>query len=513
MEYFKVLFICRWTGSYNSSNSKLLRCVSEMVKLLSVLCHFLFFLVILLLGPLAVFAEKETGDAVFKRLLINSDGKEFPVQEPLIIFEGQNFLPLKAVANFVQKSVTYDERQEHLIIGHSHQKIFEIPTLTQEEPKSPSSLTFVENVSSSGVLIMEDNENKIMFEKNGFSTFYPASTTKVLTALIALERGNLSDKITVSKSVNQLPSDSRRVFIQPGDVLTLEQLLYGMLLYSGNDCALAIAEHIAGSESAFAQLMNEKANEIGAKNSNFVNSHGYHHPDHYTTPYDLALILKAASKNEHFLKMINTSKFKAEYRNKNGKKIVRTWETTNSFLKDTNLFVDGIIGGKTGYTNPARRNLVTIAEHKGHRYFVVVLKGDAQGRYIDTRKLLLRAYKKRDEYEKKLIKNITVSFANHSLAIGDRLIPSTGKSFIYKGRTYVSQGLINQIFADIRLHSMDDQKIKMVLKPKFSLDQLSYLMTIQAKKQNRGKFLVNNEAIYTKMPLLSYTYFKTIRKS
>jgi len=117
-----------------------------------------------------------------------------------------------------------------------------------------------------------------------------------------MEKANIKSKVTVSKRVLKLPADSQLAGIMPGEVLTLEQLLYGMLVYSGNDCALAIAEYIGKSEANFAKLMNQKAAKLGAKSSNFINSHGYHSSSQYTTPYDLALIASEAAKKTLFLK-------------------------------------------------------------------------------------------------------------------------------------------------------------------------------------------------------------------
>ncbi|HHW37854.1 MAG TPA: D-alanyl-D-alanine carboxypeptidase [Bacillales bacterium] len=458
--------------------------------------------------PSAAIAEERTGQAVFKDLIIDGDEGERKVSEPAILFEGQNYLPLRAVTNTLQKNVYIDEQTNNVVIEDLHLQNEEQPANEPVETSQyQSSLKFEERVSSNGVIIIEDNEKNVMFEKNGYEPFYPASTTKVLTALIALEHGSLNDQVIVSENVNKLPGDSRRVFIQPGDVLTLEQLLYGMLLYSGNDSALAIAEHIAGSEEAFAKLMNEKAKEIGAVHSNFVNPHGYHHPDHYTTPYDLALILKAASEQPLFLDIINTPVYKAEYTNRKGKKVVKTWDTTNSFLKNSDLAIDGIIGGKTGFTTPAKRNLVTVAEHNGHQYYVVALKGDSIGRYMDTRKLLKTAYKKRAAYDQKIIKNINVAFFDHSLEIGDQIIASPGQIFIYKGRTFISQSFLSQILADVDQLTVTENNIKINLEPKFAFKEIMKPLSIALVKQPNEPSIRNQLIAYSFSSLLGFSYF------
>lgn len=456
--------------------------------------------------PSGVKAEERLGQAVFKDLIIDNNGRETKVSEPVIMFEGQNYLPLRAVTNNLQKNVYIDEDTNNLVIEDSLQNV-EQPSIDVQTSQYRPSLKFEEKVSSNGAIIIEDNGENVMFEKNGYSTFYPASTTKVLTALIALENGNLNDKVIVSENVNKLPGDSRRVFIQPGDELTLEQLLYGMLLYSGNDSALAIAEHIAGSEEAFAKLMNEKAKEIGAVNSHFVNPHGYHHPDHYTTPYDLALILKAASEQPLFLDIINTPVYKAVYTNKKGKKVVKTWNTTNSFLKNSDLAIDGIIGGKTGFTTPAKRNLVTVAEHNGHRYYVVTLKGNSVGRYMDTRKLLKTAYKKRAAYDQEIVKNINVAFFDHLLENGNQIISSPSQIFIYKGRTFISQALLSQIIADVDPLTVTEKNIKINLEPKYAYEEIVKPLSLALVKQENKKPLQNRLIAHSFSLLLGFSYF------
>ena len=143
---------------------------------------------------------------------------------------------------------------------------------------------------------------------------YPASLTKLMTALVALDSADLSDTVTVSANADagKFAADEQVCGIKAGDELTLGDLLYGLLLYSGNDNAVAIAEHISGSEKAFAEKMNEKAQEIMATKSHFVNSNGLHNEDHYTTAYDMYLIFNECIKNEKFLEMIQAKSYKTD---------------------------------------------------------------------------------------------------------------------------------------------------------------------------------------------------------
>lgn len=327
-------------------------------------------------------------------------------------------------------------------------------------------INFDEDVTAKGAIVVEDNINNVMFEKNGYTKLYPASTTKVMTALVALENGNLDDEVIVSSSVNKLPGDSRRAFIMPGDKLTLRQLLYGMLLYSGNDCALAIAEHIGKSEKNFADMMNKKAKEIGTTNTNFVNPHGYHDPNQYTTPRDLALIAIEASKHPEFIEIVKTPYYKAVFKNKNGKTKTKNWKTTNLFLrKDYDYELKGIIGGKTGYTEAAGRCLVTLSKYNGHNYFCVVLKDTSSQRYIDTKKLLQDAYNLREERELQRHKSINTINIQPTIHMNDLMIKLDKDTFQAYDEIYTSLDNIKKIFKESNI-SLSDTSIKVLIDKK-----------------------------------------------
>lgn len=420
----------------------------------------LFILLIFIVTP-TVHAEVHSGHAIFKDLVLEDGGSDKSVAEPMIIFEGKSYVPLRVIANSLGKNIYLDKQTNKIMIESTDQKNMMTNNLTSRPSNFRPELTVNEQVSSAGVILMEDNEEHIMYKKNGHSTFYPASTTKILTALLALEYGHLDDKVVVSEAVKNIPYDSSKAYINPGDEMTLEQLLYGLLLNSGNDCGVAIAVHIAGSEEAFAKLMNEKAKELGAKNSSFVNSHGYDHPNHYTTPYDLALILKEAANYPPFLEVLKTPSYKAIYSDKDGKQVTRYWSTTNDVFNNSSYQVDGIIGGKTGFTDLARHSLATVAEHNGHRYFVVTLKGNRSGRYIDTKQLLQQAYKARHDFDQNQVKKINVEYFTNSLVIDDQNYESEGQLFIYKGRTYVSQSYLKNILISVSQKQLGEKLVKL----------------------------------------------------
>ena len=154
---------------------------------------------------------------------------------------------------------------------------------------------------------------------------YPASITKVMTSLIAIKYGNLEDQVTVTEDAVISESGATLCGIKPGDTLTLEQLLYGLMLPSGNDAGAAIAIHMAGSIDAFADMMNEEAKRLGATDTHFMNPHGLHDEDHYTTAYDLYLIFNEALKYPEFRTVTGSTAYTANYTNGAGQSVSKTW--------------------------------------------------------------------------------------------------------------------------------------------------------------------------------------------
>lgn len=225
------------------------------------------------------------------------------------------------------------------------------------------------------------NDNTVTYAQNIYGKLYPASTTKILTAYLALKYGNLDDKVTVSAYAADQAADSSVCGLNEGDVLTLRQLLYGLMLKSGNDAAIAIAEHISGSVQAFADVMNEQAYAMGAVTSHFVNPNGLPNEDHYTSVYDLYLIFQNAIKNETFVDIINTSSYAASYIDAEGNTVEKIWDNTNQYISGKEKAPEGItvIGGKTGTTNAAGHCLVLYSKNQsGDDIVSIVLKADAK---------------------------------------------------------------------------------------------------------------------------------------
>lgn len=241
-------------------------------------------------------------------------------------------------------------------------------------------------IQSEGAVVIDGATGEILFGKNEKNRFYPASTTKLMTALLTLERTNLSDMVTFSKSATtNLESGASTLNLTEGDRLTVEQCLYGLLLKSANEIGNALAEHISGSVAGFAELMNQKAAALGCTGTHFANPHGLNNNNHYTTPYDMALIARAAFQNETLRKIDTTTSYQFPATKKSG---ARTITMGHKMMYPTDSrYYEGIIGGKTGYTSLAGNTLVTGAERNGVRLIAVVMKSKST-HYTDTKALL-----------------------------------------------------------------------------------------------------------------------------
>jgi D-alanyl-D-alanine carboxypeptidase len=221
------------------------------------------------------------------------------------------------------------------------------------------------------------DSKEVLYAKNIHERLYPASTTKIMTALVALENGDLDAQTTVSKeAVTFHESSVSTAKLKEGDVLTLRQLLYALLLPSANDAANVIAEQIAGSTDAFVEMMNDEAQKIGATNTHFVNPNGLHDENHYTTAYDLYLMFRKAMEYDEFLEIIQTEEYDTSYLSADGTTVEASWSSTNQFTKGAVSVPDGItaIGGKTGTTTAAMSCLVQLfADEQGERYVAIIL--------------------------------------------------------------------------------------------------------------------------------------------
>lgn len=231
-------------------------------------------------------------------------------------------------------------------------------------------------IYSEAAVLIEKNSGTILYEKNANEKLYPASTTKILTAIIAIEECELNEIAIASKeAIYVIPSGYSIANIQVGESFTIEDLLNVMLVHSANEAANIIAEHISGSMEDFVKLMNKKAEEIGCKNSNFVNSNGIQEQDHYSTAYDMALIAKYCMKNDKFRQIISLEKCELPTTEIFSQK--RIFKNNNSLIDENDkYYYKYCIGGKTGYTKEAKNCLVAMSKKGNMELISVVLKGE-----------------------------------------------------------------------------------------------------------------------------------------
>lgn len=250
------------------------------------------------------------------------------------------------------------------------------------EPKTPE-------IVAPSALIMDASTGIVIYDKNMHEKKYPASITKIMTALLTLEHTeNLSERITFShNAVFSLPYGSSHIAMDEDETLSIEEALYALMLASANEVANALAEHIAGSTEAFAVKMTEKAKSLGALNTNFSNPHGLHGEDHYTTAYDMALIMRAAVQEPQFVKLISTSFYEIPYTEKNPEP--KSMHNTNRLIQTSSeYFHEDVVGSKTGFTNEAGQTLVTYGKRGELELITVVMQDDKPGLYTDTHALL-----------------------------------------------------------------------------------------------------------------------------
>ena len=245
------------------------------------------------------------------------------------------------------------------------------------------------SISADGGILIDADSGAILYEKNANEAYFPASITKILTALVILENCDLDETVTFSSfAVNSLEPDASILGARAGDQLSVRDCLYALLLQSANEVANALAEHCSGSIEAFAELMNKKAQSLGCTNSNFVNPSGLNNENHYTSAHDMALISQAAFANPTFVEIDATTYYDVPAGQLQQYPDGWRYYAHHKMLKKNDpVYYEGIIGGKTGYTSLAGNTLVTCAERDGLRLITVILNGH-QTHYTDTKALL-----------------------------------------------------------------------------------------------------------------------------
>lgn len=287
------------------------------------------------------------------------------------------------------------------------------------------SISLPELAAKSAVLINQDT-GRILFDKNAYQKQYPASITKIMTALLALQNENLDSIITVGKEVDLAPMDGSRAGLKPGQKISLRDLLRALLLPSGNDAAYTVSVHIArkvannqsmnidASVDYFVSLMNNKVNELGLTNTHFINPDGYPDENHYTTAYDLALISREAMQNPFFREVVKTQ----SYTFKTDENKETTWPNRNLLIRSkSKYYLPEATGIKTGHTSVAGYCLISSATKNNMNLIAVVLNSSEPGRWIDSKKLLEYGFMNFQSYQllKKNQAVKTIRLKNQSL--------------------------------------------------------------------------------------------------
>lgn len=240
------------------------------------------------------------------------------------------------------------------------------------------------DVESPSVILMEMSTGTVLYEKNADEQHYPASITKILTTLLALENSDLDEIVTFSNDAID-KTEGSGISRDYGEQMTMEQCLYAVMLNSANECAYAVAEHVGGTVENFVDMMNEKAAELGCTNTHFVNPHGLFDEDHYTTPRDMAIIAKAAYENETFRIITGTARYTIPPTNKHSEET--NLQNHNEMLypfQTLKYRYEYCTGGKTGYTVVARTTLVVYAEKDGMSLVCVVMNTESPNQWLDS---------------------------------------------------------------------------------------------------------------------------------
>lgn len=260
-------------------------------------------------------------------------------------------------------------------------------------------------ITADGIVLMDAKTGQILYSKNPDTPYPPASTTKTMTALLTIENCDMEDIVTIGKNPPLI--EGSRLGIMEGEKIKVKDLLYGLLLVSGNDCAEALAEHIAGSSAKFGKMMTLRAEELGCKNTNFVNPSGLYDKNHKTSANDLALIMRELSKHDVFLEISTTPCYKVKPINKNN--IVHcAWNQNRMIHKNDKYYYPGYEGGKTGYTVKSLFSYTAVASKNDQQLIVAMVHNKFKTYYNDAKLLfdfgfnnfeLVKLYSKGDKVQ------------------------------------------------------------------------------------------------------------------
>ncbi|MFI3213471.1 MAG: D-alanyl-D-alanine carboxypeptidase family protein [Eubacteriales bacterium] len=295
------------------------------------------------------------------------------------------FLSFSLLCSSSIQSMATEESEEVDIIDEVTEESEGVDIVDEEIDSSDISWPSGPEVNASAAILMDINTGTILYGKNIHDQLYPASITKILTAYIAMQESDMDEMVTFSSeavySINW--REDANMGIKVGEIITMEQALYGVLVGSANEAAYAVGEHISGSMDDFVTLMNETATELGCLNSNFMNPNGIHDDYHYTTAYDMAMIGKAFFSNELLCNMSSTTSYQVPYSETQSNEELIVW-AKSSLLPGKTYAYDYLVGTKTGYTSESNQTLVSCAENNGMKLVCVILDDESPNQFTDT---------------------------------------------------------------------------------------------------------------------------------
>ena len=268
--------------------------------------------------------------------------------------------------------------------------VYQFPAPVCFDATKPLSLTS-DHLYGDACIVMEATSGKVLFEHNSHQRMYPASTTKTMTLLLALEMAELDAVVTIPQSAAEVPADSSLVPVYPGEQMTMDALLHGLMIRSGNDAANAVATLCSGSTGSFVDAMNQKAQQLGAYDTHFMNPHGYHDPEHYTTAYDLATITRAGLTDAQFCRIVTCLNYTLPETSK--RQPLTLTCTHEIFNPESEYYIPYAAGVKSGYTSAAGFCYVGAAQTRQGTLIAVVLHAPTRNRaWQDMKKLFAFGY-------------------------------------------------------------------------------------------------------------------------
>ena len=351
-------------------------------------------------------------------------------------------------------------------------------------------------ITAKNLLLGETNSNRILYEKNIDQKIYPASLTKLMTAILVVENCELDEIVTVSENaIFSVPSGYVNANLQVGEEVTVEDLLYVMLIPSANDAANALAEHVGGNIESFSAMMNTRAKELGCEGSNFTNPSGLHEKEHYTTTRDLYLISKEAIQKPIIKEAIKTTRYILPETNKyTDTKMKRIFTTTNYMIRPslTKYYCNYCIGGKTGYTTDAKNCVIEYAEKDGVELIAIVMGENASikgKKFLDAKKMF--------EYVFKNYENVQVATKNkkfETVKISNGTKDTRDLGVLYKEDINILMDNNNKIEKEIEYTNVKApiQKNDVVGKITYKYEEITYTTDLIAQSSVEESKILSN---------------------